>query len=107
TATGRVVAGATGERRSHAVNRDWVRHAVWWQVFPLGFVDAEPTLASVDHPVHRLDRIAGWLDYAVELGVSGLALGPVFAAETHGYDTVDHYRVDPRLGDADDLARLF
>jgi cyclomaltodextrinase len=85
---------------------DWVRHAIWWQVFPLGFVDAEPAL--IDGSVHhRLDRIIGWLDYAVELGASGLALGPIFAAGTHGYDTVDHLRVDPRLGDADDLARLF
>ena len=90
------------------MNRDWVRHAIWWQVFPLGFVGAEPALASPDGPVHhRLDRIVDWLDYAVELGASGLALGPVFASETHGYDTVDHFRVDPRLGDADDLARLF
>jgi cyclomaltodextrinase / maltogenic alpha-amylase / neopullulanase len=90
------------------MNRDWVRHAIWWQVFPLGFVGAEPALTSLDDPVHhRLDRIVDWLDYAVGLGVSGLALGPVFAAETHGYDTVDHFRVDPRLGDADDLARLF
>jgi cyclomaltodextrinase len=90
------------------MNRDWVRHAIWWQVFPLGFVDAEPELASIDGAVrHRLDRIVEWLDYAVELGASGLALGPVFASETHGYDTVDHFRVDPRLGDADDLARLF
>jgi cyclomaltodextrinase / maltogenic alpha-amylase / neopullulanase len=89
------------------MNRDWVRHAIWWQVFPLGFVDAEPELASVDGAVrHRLDHIVDWLDYAVELGASGLALGPVFASETHGYDTVDHFRVDPRLGDADDLARL-
>ncbi len=90
------------------MSRDWVRHAIWWQVFPLGFVAAEPALGSLDSAVHhRLDRITGWLDYAVELGASGLALGPVFAAETHGYDTVDHFRVDPRLGDADDLARLF
>ena len=36
------------------------------------------------------------------LGASGIALGPVFASETHGYDTVDHFRIDPRLGtDAD------
>jgi cyclomaltodextrinase / maltogenic alpha-amylase / neopullulanase len=87
---------------------DWVRHAIWWQVFPLGFVGAEPALDSIDGPVyHRLHRIVGWLDYAVELGASGLALGPVFASGTHGYDTVDHFRVDPRLGDADDLADLF
>jgi cyclomaltodextrinase len=42
----------------------------------------------------------------VELGASGLALGPVFAASTHGYDTVDHLRIDPRLGDDADLDAL-
>jgi cyclomaltodextrinase / maltogenic alpha-amylase / neopullulanase len=42
----------------------------------------------------------------LELGASGLALGPVFASETHGYDTVDHRRIDPRLGDDADLDAL-
>jgi cyclomaltodextrinase len=84
---------------------DWVEHAIWWQVHPLGFVGAEATSDGV--PVtHRLRGLIDWLDYAVRLGVSGLALGPVFAAETHGYDTVDHFRIDPRLGDLDDFAAL-
>ncbi|WP_219419283.1 alpha-amylase family glycosyl hydrolase [Pseudonocardia nigra] len=88
-----------------ATEPDWVEHAIWWHVYPLGFVGAEP--AADGHPTaHRLQRIVDWLDYAVELGASGLALGPVFASETHGYDTVDHYRIDPRLGDADDFAAL-
>lgn len=66
----------------------WVEHAVWWHVYPLGFCEGA-----------GLERLLGWLDYAVELGASGLQLGPIFAAETHGYDTVDHFRIDPRLGD--------
>jgi glycosidase len=56
--------------------------------------------------VPRLAMLAGWLDHLVGLGCNGLALGPVFASETHGYDTVDHYRIDPRLGSEDDLQRL-
>jgi cyclomaltodextrinase / maltogenic alpha-amylase / neopullulanase len=84
----------------------WVEHAIWWQVYPLGFTGAEP-LGDPAGPIHqRLDRIIDWLDYAVELGVSGLALGPVFASHTHGYDTIDHLRIDPRLGDADAFTRL-
>ncbi|MGH3320903.1 MAG: alpha-amylase family glycosyl hydrolase [Streptosporangiaceae bacterium] len=47
-----------------------------------------------------------WLGYAVELGCSGILLGPIFAAETHGYDTVDHFRIDSRLGDGEDFDRL-
>ena len=82
----------------------WVRHAVWWQVYPLGFTGAFP--ARGDATPHRLGRLDAWLDYAVELGASGLALGPIFASETHGYDTVDYFRVDPRLGDDADFDRL-
>jgi cyclomaltodextrinase len=82
----------------------WVRHAIWWHVYPLGFTGAEPDARPA--VVHRLGQLAPWFDYAIRLGASGLALGPVFAAETHGYDTVDHYRVDPRLGDGEDFDRL-
>jgi len=48
----------------------------------------------------------GWLDYAIELGTSGLLLGPVFASQTHGYDTVDQFRIDPRLGGEEDFDAL-
>ncbi|MCO1659480.1 alpha-amylase family glycosyl hydrolase [Pseudonocardia humida] len=83
----------------------WVPHAIWWHVYPLGFLGAEPRAADAP-PVHRLRRIVDWLDYARDLGASGLALGPVFASETHGYDTVDHFRIDPRLGDDADFDAL-
>src|SRR5271163_2128835 len=81
----------------------WVRHVIWWHVYPLGFVGAFPAAASPDPGEHRLRRIAGWFEHAIELGASGIALGPVFASRTHGYDTTDHYRIDPRLGDDADF----
>ena len=85
----------------------WVKHAVWWQVYPLGFVGAERDARGPDQPVvHRLRGLIDWLDYARELGASGLALGPIFASETHGYDTVDHFRIDARLGDEGDFDAL-
>lgn len=84
----------------------WVQHAIWWQVYPLGFVDA-PKVRDVDAPVqHTLRRMVGWLDHAVELGVNGLALQPVFESSSHGYDTSDYFRIDPRLGDESDFAEL-
>jgi glycosidase len=82
----------------------WADHTIWWHVYPLGFTGAEPV--SGTPLVHRLSRLENWLDYAIDLGCSGLLLGPVFASETHGYDTVDHFRIDPRLGDDDDFDRL-
>jgi len=85
---------------------DWVRHAIWWHVYPLGFVGAFPAETPPAPAEHRLARIVDWLDHAVELGASGIALGPVFASRTHGYDTTDYYRIDPRLGDDADFDRL-
>jgi glycosidase len=85
-----------------------VRHAIFWHAYPLGFVGAFPADDPPRADEHRLRRITEWLDHVVTLGLSGIALGPVFASRTHGYDTTDHYRIDPRLGDDadfDDLLR--
>ncbi len=90
----------------------WPETVMWWHVYPLGFTGAPIRPAANDDEsrvgvVHRLGRVEAWLDHVVELGLNGLALGPVFASQTHGYDTVDHFRVDPRLGEDGDLERLF
>ncbi|MBO0803791.1 MAG: alpha-amylase family protein [Nocardiopsaceae bacterium] len=85
----------------------WGDHAILWHVYPLGFTGAEREALPPSEPaVGRLGKLTGWLDYAVELGCDGLLLGPVFASRTHGYDTVDHFRIDPRLGDEEDFDAL-
>ncbi len=83
----------------------WAEHAIWWHVYPLGFVGA-PIRDPDPAPAPRLRRLLGWLDYAIELGASGLLLGPIFASETHGYDSLDLFRIDPRLGDEHDFDDL-
>jgi len=89
------------------VAASWADHAIFWHVYPLGFAGAERTAVPRHGPVTRgLRQLAAWLDYAVELGCSGLLLGPVFSSQTHGYDTIDHFRIDPRLGDDDDFDAL-
>ena len=85
---------------------DWIRDTVWWQVYPLGFVGAEQSVRRGMATAHRLDHVAAWIDYAADLGATGLALGPIFASSTHGYDTIDYLRIDPRLGDDSDFDRL-
>ena len=83
----------------------WVDHVIWWHVYPLGAVDA-PIHEPDASPGPRLRRLTAWLDHAIELGLNGLLLGPVFASTSHGYDTTDFFRVDPRLGSEDDLLEL-
>ncbi|CED90917.1 alpha-amylase family protein [Actinomyces succiniciruminis] len=85
----------------------WSDSCIWWHVYPLGFTGApiRPTEAErVLTP--RLDALEPWLDYLIALGANGLALGPIFTSETHGYDTVDFYSIDPRLGDDAAFDRL-
>ena len=79
----------------------WVEHSIWWHVYPLGATGApiRPETPADRSPAPRLGRLIEWLDYLVDLGANGLALGPVFESSTHGYDTTDHFRIDPRLGD--------
>ena len=86
------------------------RSDIWYHLYPLGFLNAEernPEPGAVGDPFsHRLQDLMAWLDYFVELGVTGLLLGPVFESETHGYDVVDPFRIDRRLGSEADLVQL-
>ena len=85
----------------------WSGTVIWWQVYPLGFVEAEKGALPAGSPVqHRLPKLLSWLDYLVELGCNGLALNPVFASESHGYDIIDHFAIDARLGDDADIDQL-
>ncbi|MDO4243670.1 MAG: alpha-amylase family protein [Actinomyces sp.] len=91
----------------------WIRHCVWWHVYPLGFAgvrirpEADGGGGTENHGASAgLDSLGPWLDYLIGLGANGLALGPVFRSQTHGYDTVDYYAIDPRLGDDAAFDRL-
>lgn len=82
----------------------WTEHAICWHVYPLGFLGAPVRDVPADPtPNRRLRDLVPWLDYVIELGANVLLLGPIFASTSHGYDTTDHRRIDPRLGDDEDF----
>ena len=83
----------------------WIDDAVFYHIYPLGLLDALNSGAE-EPQRHRLRSLHEWTDHIRELGCTALYLGPVFASATHGYDTTDYTRVDPRLGDNQDLAEL-
>ncbi|WP_315335063.1 alpha-amylase family protein [Propionibacterium acidifaciens] len=97
--------GDRGERRS--AGPAWIDHCIWWHVYPLGLTGAPIRPTGAERvPVPRLDRITPWLDHLIALGANGLALGPVFRSESHGYDTTDFFAIDERLGDDAAFDRL-
>ncbi|HEX4514794.1 MAG TPA: alpha-amylase family glycosyl hydrolase, partial [Polyangiaceae bacterium] len=54
-------------------------------------------------------RAASIADYVAEMGFTDLYVSPIMAAapgSTHGYDVVDHTRIDPKLGGREALESL-
>ena len=95
----------------------WVRDTVWYQIFPDRFCRSKGSANQTpwrEGPVTNRERFGGdlpgiceKLDYLASLGVSGLYLNPIFAANSvHRYDTRDYTRVDPALGTNADLKQL-
>lgn len=94
---------------------DWVKHAVFYQIFPDRF-------AKSQQPRKRLLKNASWeawdemptlqgykggelwgileqLDYLENLGINAVYFTPIFqSASNHRYHTHDYYQVDPMLG---------
>jgi len=84
----------------------WYQDAVFYHIYPLGLSGAA-SKNQFDAPVeYRLEGLQPWLKHVQSLGVNALYLGPVFQSATHGYDTVDYYQIDRRLGDNQSFARF-
>jgi neopullulanase len=96
---------------THIVTPDWVKDAVFYQIFPDRFARSERVpkpshLEPWDSPptVHGfkggdLLGVAERLDYLQELGITAIYFNPIFqSAANHRYHAHDYYRVDPILG---------
>ncbi len=100
---------------------DWVKRAVFYQIFPDRFARGERTRhprGLTFKPWGTPPEAQGFqggdlfgmvekLDYLQELGVTALYLNPIFAsASNHRYHTYDFLVVDPLLGGNDGLRAL-
>ena len=94
---------------------EWVKHAVFYQIFPDRFARSEPPYNCPEMTVAlepwaaapTLDGYKGgnfWgiidnLDYLQDLGINAIYLTPIFQSTcNHRYHTHDYYQVDPLLG---------
>ncbi len=100
---------------------DWVKHAVFYQIFPDRFARSPRTrhprgltFKPWGTPPEQqgfqggdLRGIVDKLGYLQELGITALYLNPIFAsAANHRYHTYDYMQVDPLLGGNDALREL-
>jgi glycosidase len=76
---------------------NWINESIMYNIYPLGFAGAP---RENDFKLeYRLDKIYDWIDNFKKLGVNTLVFNPVFESTRHGYDTIDYYKIDSRLGD--------
>jgi glycosidase len=91
---------------------EWVKHAVFYQIFPDRFANAEPARSpenvepwGTPPTIHNfmggdLRGIINHLDYVRQLGVTAIYLNPIFqATSSHKYNTFDYFTIDPHFGD--------
>jgi cyclomaltodextrinase len=69
-----------------------------------GVPAANPDPGAAEPSGHGLHRLERWLDHVRWLGCGGVLLTPICVSASHGYDTVDPFRIDQRLGDEGDFA---
>ncbi len=76
-----------------------IKNYVFYHVYPLGFLKKE-------EGCRNLGYLKGFIPYWKELSINALYIGPLFESKNHGYDTIDYFRVDRRLGDNEDFRNL-
>ena len=84
----------------------WTKESIFYHIYPLGLCGAPERNDLNSHIVFRLEKLIPWLDHIQSLGANAIYLGPVFESSSHGYDTIDYYHVDHRLGNNDTLRRF-
>lgn len=84
----------------------WSPHIVY-HIYPLGACGAPLNEAHGQSPItYRLAQLEAWIPHWQRLSIDTVYLGPVFASESHGYDTVDYRQLDSRLGDDQTLVNF-
>lgn len=82
----------------------WTNNSVFYQIYPLGAFGCP--FENDAKEVHRIVKIEKWLDDLEDLGIDAVLFNPIFLSHTHGYDTIDFYKVDNRLGTNEDFIKV-
>lgn len=74
----------------------WFERANFYQFYPLAYA----------HGPYSLSELEMWSEHLKSLRIDAVYLSPLFESISHGYDTTDYFKVDPRLGDNNTLINL-
>lgn len=114
---GTLIRSRSGAMFSPTPTPKWFEDGILYQIYPLGTpgeagkgggffggVPAENDLKSP--PTSKILEVAEWIDHLEHLGVTMIYFSPIFESETHGYDTVDYFQIDRRVGDLQSFKKV-
>ncbi len=84
----------------------WIDNAVFYHIYTLGFCGAPKENVLQLERENRISKVIEWIPHFKELGVTAIYFGPVFESTSHGYDTIDYYQIDKRLGSNEDFKEV-
>ncbi len=87
----------------------WVNNAVVYEIFPLSF--GQEASGTESAPGNRFKEITGNLEYIADMGFNTIWFMPIMKNQfmdqlSGGYNIIDFYNVDPRLGTNEDFQAL-
>ena len=101
--------------RSMSADEGWFRDEVFYHVWVNAFYNPDSEIDHSNEVYGQISGITEKLEYLDKtLGVTALWLSPFFESDAEGdfsenlhqYDTADHYNVDPRFGDNEEVYEL-
>ena len=99
----------TAREMRYEETASWVHHAVVYEIFPFSF--GPEAFGTPANPGRRLREITGELDYIAQMGFNAIWFMPIMHNQimnqvSGGYNIIDFYKVDPRLGTNADFKAL-
>lgn len=83
--------------------RSSITEETFYHIYPLGACGAPERNDFHSAPGSGLKNLAQAVPRLKKLGITAIYIGPLFESTAHGYDTIDYFWVDRRLGTNDDL----
>lgn len=86
----------------------WYNYSIFYQISTLDFCGVRSSHVKADNnsPPAPIHKIIQWSEYLKDMGFNALYLCPIFESDSHGYETRDYRKLDPRLGSNEDFARV-
>ena len=72
----------------------WAYESILYQIYPLGMTGAP--FANDGRLEHRILKVKDWIPHLKKLGIGAIYFSPLFDSDTHGYNTRDFRKLDPR-----------